>query len=324
MLKTAAALLLVSLAATTHALAQGGIQPYPVKTVRIIVPYQPGGITDTLARVIGQKLGSAWEQTVVVENRPGGSANIGSDVAAKAPPDGYTLLWGGIANAVAPALYPKLPYDPLRDFAWITNLTKVPLLIAVHPVLPARNAAEMIALAKAKPGALLYASSGIATSGHLAAELLMSMTGVKLTHIPYKGSANSLIDVLSGQIPVYFGAIASPLPHVKSGRLRAIAVTTIKRSSALPDIRTLDEQGLKGFEFSTWYGVAAPAGTPRDIVAKLNGEIVRIVKLPEVRDRLAAEGSDVVGDTPEEFTAFVRSEVARWARVVKEAQIKAE
>jgi tripartite-type tricarboxylate transporter receptor subunit TctC len=259
-----------------------------------------------------------------VENRPGGSANIGSDLAAKSAPDGYTLLWGGIANAVAPALYLKLAYDPLRDFTWVTNLTKVPLLIAVHPVLPVRNATEFIALAKTKPGALLYASSGIATSGHLAAELFMSMTGAKITHIPYKGSANSLIDVLSGQIPLYFGAIASPLPHVKSGRLRAIAVTTVKRSPALPGIATLDEQGLKGFEFSTWYGVAAPAGTPAEIIARINGEIVRIMKLPEIRERLAAEGSDVVGDTPEEFTAFVKSEVARWGRIVKEAQIKAE
>jgi len=297
---------------------------YPAKTIRTIVPFQPGGITDTLARLVSQRLGNAWGQTMVVENRPGGSANIGSELVARAAPDGYTLLWSGIANTVAPALYPKLPYDPIRDFVWITNLIKVPILIAVHPVLPVRSSRDLIALAKAKPGELLYGSSGIATSGHLGAELLMNMTGTRMIHVPYKGAAGTLVDVLSGQLSIYFGAIASPLPHVKAGRLRPLAVTTMARSPAAPDIPTLDEQGFKGFEFSTWYAISAPAGTPADIVTRLNNEIVRIVRQPDLRDRLAAEGSVVVADTSEEFTVFVRSEIARWGRVVKQAGIRAE
>ena len=316
----------LALAATlAHGQAQGqSARNYPAKPIRTIVPYQPGGIADTLARLVSQRLNTAWGQTVLVENRPGGSTNIGSELVARAAPDGYTLLWSGIANSVAPALFPKLPYDPIRDFAWITNLAKVPILIAVHPVLPVRTTRELIALAKAKPGELLYGSSGIATSGHLGAELLMNMTGTRMIHVPYKGAAGVLVDVLSGQLAIYLGAIASPLPHVKAGRLRALAVTTVARSPAAPDIPTLDEQGYKGFEFSTWYAISAPAGTPADIVAKLNTEIVRIVRQPDLRDRLAAEGSVVVGDSPEEFTAFVKTEIARWGKVVKQAGIKAD
>ena len=316
----------LALAATlAHGQAQGqSARNYPAKPIRTIVPYQPGGIADTLARLVSQRLNTAWGQTVLVENRPGGSTNIGSELVARAAPDGYTLLWSGIANSVAPALFPKLPYDPIRDFVWITNLAKVPILIAVHPVLPVRTTRELIALAKAKPGELLYGSSGIATSGHLGAELLMDMTGTRMIHVPYKGAAGVLVDVLSGQLAIYLGAIASPLPHVKAGRLRALAVTTVARSPAAPDIPTLDEQGYKGFEFSTWYAISAPAGTPADIVAKLNTEIVRIVRQPDLRDRLAAEGSVVVGDSPEEFTAFVKTEIARWGKVVKQAGIKAD
>ena len=316
----------LALAATlAHGQAQGqSARNYPAKPIRTIVPYQPGGIADTLARLVSQRLNTAWGQTVLVENRPGGSTNIGSELVARAAPDGYTLLWSGIANSVAPALFPKLPYDPIRDFVWITNLAKVPILIAVHPVLPVRTTRELIALAKDKPGELLYGSSGIATSGHLGAELLMNMTGTRMIHVPYKGAAGVLVDVLSGQLAIYLGAIASPLPHVKAGRLRALAVTTVARSPAAPDIPTLDEQGYKGFEFSTWYAISAPAGTPADIVAKLNTEIVRIVRQPDLRDRLAAEGSVVVGDSSEEFTAFVKTEIARWGKVVKQAGIKAD
>ena len=316
----------LALAATlAHGQAQGqSARNYPAKPIRTIVPYQPGGIADTLARLVSQRLNTAWGQTVLVENRPGGSTNIGSELVARAAPDGYTLLWSGIANSVAPALFPKLPYDPIRDFVWITNLAKVPILIAVHPVLPVRTTRELIALAKDKPGELLYGSSGIATSGHLGAELLMNMTGTRMIHVPYTGAAGVLVDVLSGQLAIYLGAIASPLPHVKAGRLRALAVTTVARSPAAPDIPTLDEQGYKGFEFSTWYAISAPAGTPADIVAKLNTEIVRIVRQPDLRDRLAAEGSVVVGDSSEEFTAFVKTEIARWGKVVKQAGIKAD
>ena len=306
------------------ATAQSGAQSYPSKTIRVIVPYAPGGIADSLARLVGQKLAAAWGQPVVVENRPGASTNLGSEFVAKSAPDGYTLLAGGIANTVGPALYAKLPYDPIRDFAWVTNMAKVPVLLAVHPSLPARNAKDIIALAKAKPGTLAYGSAGIATSGHLAGELFKSVARVDLTHVPYKGAAPALLDTISGQVPLYFGAMASPMPHVKTGRLRAIGVTTLTRASAAPDIPTLDEQGLKGFETSTWYGIAAPAGTPKEIVSKLNAEIVRIIKLAEVRERLASEGADFVGDTPEELTAFVKAEIAKWAKVVRQSGVKVE
>jgi tripartite-type tricarboxylate transporter receptor subunit TctC len=275
--------------------------------------------------MVGQKLTAGWGgQPVVVENRPGAATNIGSEVVAKSAPDGYTLLWAGIANTVAPALYKNLPYDPLRDLAWITNLTKVPVLIVAHPSLPARNARDLITLAKRTPGALVYGTAGIGTSGHLAGELFSTMAGVRITHVPYKGASQALIDSISGQVPLYFGAMASPMQHVKTGRVNAIAVTTLKRSAALPDVPTLDEQGLKGFETATWYGVAAPAGTPKEIIAKLNAEIVRIIKLPEVRQDLASEGAEFVGDTPDEVTAFVRKEVDKWAKVVKQSGLKAE
>jgi tripartite-type tricarboxylate transporter receptor subunit TctC len=314
-----------ALAATlAHGQGSQGLRHYPTKPIRTIVPYQPGGIADTLGRLVAQRLGAAWNQSVVVENRPGGSTNIGSELVARAAPDGYTLLWSGIANTVAPALFPKLPYDPLRDFVWITNLAKVPILIAVHPALPVRSTRDLVALAKARPGELLYGSSGIATSGHLGAELLMNMTGTRMIHVPYKGAAGTMVDVLSGQLAIYFGAIGTPLPHVRSGRLRALAVTTLARSPAAPNVPTLSEEGFKGMEFSTWYAISAPTGTPADIIAKLNSEIVRIVRQPDLRERLAAEGSMVVGDSSEEFTAFVKSEITRWGRVVKQSGIRAE
>ncbi|MCC6534115.1 MAG: tripartite tricarboxylate transporter substrate binding protein [Burkholderiales bacterium] len=299
-------------------------QGYPGKPVRIVVPYAPGGISDRLARLVGQNLSVAWSQPVVVENRPGGGTNIGSEAVAKSGADGYTILWAGIANTVMPALHPKLPYDPLKDFAWVTNLAKVPVLIVCHPSLPARNARELIALAKAKPGALSFGSAGIATSGHLAGELFKLDAKLDLVHIPYKGASQALVDTLSGQIPLYFGAMASPISHVKSGRLRAIALTTLKRSVAAPEIPTLHEQGVTGFETSTWYGVAVPAATPAPIVQKLQADIARAAELPNVRERLASEGAEFVTDTPEAFTVFVKNELAKWARVVRDAGIKAD
>ena len=314
----------LALAAIPVAALAQSVQHYPSKPVRIVVPYAPGGISDRLARLVAPKLNAAWSQPVIVENRPGAGTNLGSELVTKAAPDGHTILWTGIANTVGPALYPNLQYDPIRDFAWVTNMAKVPVLLVAHPSLPARNAKEIIALAKAKPGALAFGSAGIATSGHLAGELFNTMAGVKMTHVPYKGAAQALVDNLSGQVPLYFGAMASPAAHVKTGRLRAIGVTTLKRASAMPDVPTLDEQGLKGFETSTWYGVAAPAGTPRDVVAKLNGEIVRAIKAPDVRERLASEGADFVGDTPEDLTAFVKAEIAKWAKVVKQAGVTVE
>ncbi len=297
---------------------------YPNRAIRIVVPYAPGGISDRLARLVGQELTVAWSQQVLVDNRPGAGTNLGSQLVAKAPPDGYTLLWAGIANTVGPALYKDLPYDPIRDFAWVTNMAKVPVLIAAHRSFPVKNAHQLIELAKRQPDAIAFGTAGIATSGHLAGALFNTMAGVHLTHVPYRGAGPALVDSLSGQIPLYFGAMASPMQHVRSGRLNAIAVTTLKRSAALPEVPTLDEQGVKGFETATWYGVAAPAGTPKDIVAKVAVEIARIIKLPEVRRGLESEGADFVGDTPEELTAFVKQEIAKWGKVAKQSGLKAE
>jgi tripartite-type tricarboxylate transporter receptor subunit TctC len=299
-------------------------QDYPSKPVRIVVPYGPGGLSDRLARQVGQRLTAAWNQQVIVENRPGGGTNIGTELVARAAPDGYTLLASGIANTVMPALHAKLPYDPIRDFVWVTNLAKVPVLIVAHPSLPVRDVNALVALAKARPGALNFASSGIATSGHLAGELFKSEAGIQMTHIPYKGSTGALIDTLSGQVPIYFGAMSSPLAHVRTGRLRAIALTTLERSPAAPDIPTVHEQGLPGFETSTWYGISAPAGTPPAIVATIQTEIARAIQHADVRNRLASEGAEFVGDTSAAFTAFVKEELAKWARVVRTMGIKPE
>ena len=303
---------------------QVAARDFPSKPVRIVVPYGPGGISDRLSRSIAQRLTAAWGQQVIVENRPGGGTNIGTELVVNAPADGYTLLASGIANTVMPALHAQLPYDPIKDLAWVTNIAKVPVLIVSHPSLPARNVKELIALAKARPGALNFASSGIATSGHLAGELFKDAAGIAMTHIPYKGSSGALVDTLSGQVPIYFGAMSSPLAYVRSGRLRAIGLTTLKRSPAAPDIPTVHEQGLTGFETATWYGISAPAGTPSEIVAKVQADIARAIQHPSVRDRLASEGAEFVGDTPEAFTAFVKAELAKWARVVRSAGLRAE
>jgi len=302
----------------------GEAQTYPTKPVRIVVPYAPGGISDRLSRQVGQRLTVAWGQQIVVENRPGGGTNIGTELVAKSAPDGYTLLASGIANTVMPAVSAKLPYDPIKDLAWVTNIAKVPVLIVSHASVPVRNAKELIALAKARPGALNFASSGIATSGHLAGELFKSEAKVVMTHIPYKGASQALIDTLSGEIPLYFGAMSSPMAHVKTGRLRAIALTTLKRSPAAPEIPTLHEQGMTGFETSTWYGMSAPAGTPPQLLAKIQSDIAKAIQHPEVRERLASEGAEFVGDTPEAFTAFVKAEIEKWARVVRTVGLKVE
>lgn len=311
----------------TAVLAQqgaGAAQNYPNRSIRLVVPSTPAGITDILARGVGRNLTDAWGQTVVVDNRPGAAQNYGSEIVAKSQPDGYTLLFGGIANTVAPALYPNLGYDPLRDFAWITNMAKVPIILVALQSSPVTNLKELLAAAKAQPGKLTYGSAGFATSGHLAGALLEYMTGLKMIHVPYKGSAVAIPDLLGGRLDFYFGAMSSPMPHVKSGRLRAIGLASMKRSPAAPEIATLHEQGLKGFDASTFYAVAARAGTPRPIVNKLNAEIVRIIKLPEVNKTLANDGAEFVGDSPDEVTAFVKMEIAKWAKVMKQTGAKPE
>ena len=299
-------------------------QTYPNKAIRFIVGYTPGGAADILARAVGAKLTEAWGQSVIIENRAGAGTNIGSEIGAKAPPDGYTLFMPTVANAINVSLYPKLAYDPVKDFAFVTNIATVPGIVVVHPSVPARNIRELIALAKAHPGELRHGSTGIGSPHHLAGELFKTMANIKMIHVPYKGASPALVDVVAGHIEIYFGAFVSVLPHVKSGRVRALGVTTLKRVPVLPEVATIDEQGLKGFETGSWFGIAVPAATPREIVNKLHAETVRIIKLPEVYERIASEGADFVGDTPEQFTAFFKAEIVKWGKAVKVSGAKPE
>jgi tripartite-type tricarboxylate transporter receptor subunit TctC len=299
-------------------------QSYPNKTVRIVVPYAPGGNTDFTARVIATKLTDVFGQQVVVENRAGGATNIGSDLVAKAPADGYTLLMGGASNAINMSLYQKLPYDTLRDFAPVSLCVKGANVLAGHPSLPARNVKELIALAKTKPGKLNYASSGLGSSNMMAGELFKLMAGVNIVHVPYKGNAPALTDTIGGQVEMIFSGVPALLPHFQSGRLRAIAIGSLKRFPAIPEVPTIDESGLKGYEATTWFGLLAPVKTPRDIVIRLNSEVGKILAGKEVSERFVSEGIDPVGGTTEQFGAFIRDEISKYAKVVKAANLKGE
>jgi tripartite-type tricarboxylate transporter receptor subunit TctC len=297
---------------------------YPAKPIRYIVGYTPAGTADMLARAVGAKITEAWGQQVIVENRPGGGTNIATEVAAKSPPDGYTLFMPTVANAINPTLYGKLNFDLLRDFVHITNFAKVPGIVVCHPSVPVRNAKELAALAKSKPDSLRHGSSGIGSPHHLAAEIFKSMTGVKMIHVPYRGAGPALIDVVAGHIEIYFGAMVSTIPHVKNGRLRALGVTSLKRVAAAGDTATLDEQGLKGFETGSWFGMSVPTGTSRDIIGRLHKESMRAIAAPDIRDRMSAEGAEFVGDTSEQFTAFIKSEIVKWGKAVKASGAKPE
>ncbi|MFL6623439.1 MAG: Bug family tripartite tricarboxylate transporter substrate binding protein [Sulfurifustis sp.] len=291
---------------------------YPSKPIKLIVPFPAGGTTDILARVIGQELTKAWGQQVIVENRPGAGGNIGADVVAKSTPDGYTLLMGTVGtHGINVSLYKKMPYDAVKDFAPITLVAAVPNLLVVHPSVPVKSVKELIDYAKANPGKLSFASSGNGTSIHLSGELFKSMTGVEMTHVPYKGSAPAITDLLGGQVNLMFDNMPSILPHVKNGKLRALAVTSAKRSPAIPDAPTIAESGVPGYEASSWFGVLAPGGTPKPIVTKLNKEIVRILHSPEIKERLSGQGAEPVGNTPEQFAAHIKAEIDKWAKVVK-------
>ena len=313
---------LAALTASYHAPAQA--QSYPTKPIRLIVPFAPGGGTDITARAIALKLTEAWGQSVVTDNRAGANGTIGVDLAAKAPADGYTLTMISSSHSVNVSLYSKLPYDLIRDFAPITQATSKPYALVVHPSVPAKSIKELIALAKAKPGALNYGSSGTGGLSHLSGALLASLAGIDITHIPYKGGAPALTDVIAGQIQMLFSTLLQSQAQLKAGRLRALAVTTAKRSPAAPELPTLQEAGVPGYEVAGWYGVMAPAQTPQTIVARLNREIVKILHTREVGERLSADGSEPVGSTPQQFGAHIKSEVAKWKKVVKEAGIRAE
>jgi len=318
--------LAIAFAFAAAALASTGApaQSYPQKTVRVVVPYAPGGNTDFTARVIAAKLTDVFGQQIVVENRPGGGTNIGSELVAKAPADGYTLLMGGASNAINMSFYPKMPYDTLRDFAPVILCVKGANVLSVHPSLPAKNLQELIALAKTRPGQLNYASSGLGSSNMMAGELLKLMAGVNIVHVPYKGNSPALTDTIGGQVEMIFSGVPALLPHIKSGRLRAIAIGSLKRFPALPDVPTIDASGLKGYEATTWFGLMAPAKTPKDIVARLNSEFGRILVSTEVHDRFMNEGIEPIGGTPEQFGAFIRDEIDKYAKVVKATNLRAQ
>jgi tripartite-type tricarboxylate transporter receptor subunit TctC len=295
-------------------------QSYPSKPIRMIVPFPAGGATDIVARLVAQKFSEAWGHQVIVDNRGGAGGTIGSDLAAKSPADGYTMIVAtSSTHSIAQSLYAKLPYDSVKDFAPVTLLATATILLAAHPSVPAKNVKELIALAKAHPNQLSFASSGNGGISHLVGELFKAQAGVQMLHVPYKGDTPALIDLVSGQVSLEFGTAVSFLPYVKSGKLKALAVTNPKRSPVVPDVPTVAESGLPGFEALQWFGILVPAGTPKEIVARLNAESVKIMRQPDIKDRMTALGADVVANTSDEFAAFQRAEIVKWAKVVKDS-----
>jgi len=319
-----ACFILLAAIAVTNVQAQVPGANYPAKQIRVIVPFPAGGPTDAIARAIGQKLSETWGQPVIVDNRPGAGGNIGTELAAKSPADGYTLFIGTVANAINQSLFAKLPFDFVRDFAPVTQNYVTGLILAVHPSLPAHSVKELIALAKAHPGQLSYSSSGVGGTPHLAGELFNSMAGVKMVHVPYKGSAPAMADLLGGHIQLTFDNMLTVLPQVKAGKLRGLAVTMTTRSPLTPELPTVAEAGLKGFEVKSWNGVVVPTGTPKEIIARLNGEIVRILRQPDLREKFLVQGVELVPTTPEEFGAFIKQDIAKWAKVIQLSGARAE
>ena len=315
--------ILIALFAAALAVSDAAAQQYPSRPIRLIVPFTPGGTTDIVARVVGNRLAESLGVQVVIENRPGAAGSIGAEVAARSKPDGYTLFMGHIGTlAVNPALYAKLPYDPLRDFAPISMVTMVPSMLVVHPSLPVKSMKELMAFAKSHPGALTYGSTGAGGTPYLAVEYFKVMAKLDIVEVPYKGAAPMTTELISGEISLTITGIPALLPHVKSGRLRALAVSSAKRSAAVPELPTMGEAGLRGYEATAWYGIVAPAGTAREILVKLNAEVISSLKHPDVGNRLKSEGAEPGGSTPNEFAAFIKTETARWAEVIKTTGVK--
>jgi tripartite-type tricarboxylate transporter receptor subunit TctC len=311
-----AAALLAAALATSAARAQ----TYPTHPIKFVVPYPAGGAADILARVVGQKLADRLGQPVVIDNRPGAGTAIGTDLVAKAPPDGYTILMGTVSShAINPALNTNVGYDPVKDFAPISLVASLPFILDVHPSVPATSVAELIALAKAQPGKLNFASAGNGTSNHLAGELIKQMAGVDIVHVPYRGSAPALSDVIAGQVTMMFDLTITSLPQIEAKQVRALAITTPKRSQLAPDLPTVAESGLPGYAVDAWFGVFAPAGTPKPVVDRLNAETVAAMKLPDVRERLASQGAEPLTSTPGEFADYVKTEAAKWAKLVRDS-----
>lgn len=313
----------IIIAAALTAACTAAAQNYPTRPIRIVVVSTPGGSVDTMARSIGPKLAERWSQQVLVDNRPGAGGAIAAEIVAKAPPDGYTLIMGTVASfATNVSLRKSLPYDPVRDFAPISLVATQNLMLLIHPSIPAKSVKELVALAKKQPGKLTFASAGNGTGGHLSGELFKMLAGIDILHIPYKGVAPALVDVVSGQVSMTFASIISAMPQVKNSRLRPLAVTGAQRSPAAKELPTMIEAGVKGYESATWYGLLAPAGTPADIVTKLNTEVVAILKSPEMYDRLSREGADPVGNSSAEFARHIQTEIEKWRKVIKAAGIQ--
>jgi tripartite-type tricarboxylate transporter receptor subunit TctC len=299
-------------------------QTYPARPIRLIVPFPPGGGTDAMARTIAPKLSEFLGQQVVPENRGGAGANIGAELAAKSPPDGYTIMLATISNAIGASLYSRLNYDLVRDFATITQLATTPHILVVHPSVPVKSVKQFIALAKGRPGELAYSSSGNGSAAHLAGELFNSLAGTRTSHIPYKGGGPSMIALVAGEVSLCFATMPSAIGFVKSGRLRGVAVTTAQRSPSTPDLPTIAEAGVAGYEAGSWYGLSAPAGTPKDIIARLHAETMKVVKAPEVQERLGKAGFEIVTSDPEQFASFTRNEIQKWGKLVRAAKLKVD
>jgi tripartite-type tricarboxylate transporter receptor subunit TctC len=300
-------------------------EPFPGKQVRFVVPYPPGGPLDTVARLLGQKVGASIKQPVVVENVPGAGGNIGAGTVARAAPDGYTILMGAVAtHAINPTLYPSIPYNAEKDFIAVTQVASTPNVLVVNPAMKASSVAEFIALAKSRPGKLNFGSGSTGSAGHLAGELFKSMAGIDMAHIPYKGAAAAMQDLIGGRVDLMFDNLASSLSQVKGGRVRALAVTTAKRTPLAPDLPTVAESGLPGFDISTWFGIFVPAGTPKPVVDRLHDEFVKALAAPDVREKMINLGAEPVGNTPEEFAAYVKAEAAKYAKLVKASGAKVD
>jgi tripartite-type tricarboxylate transporter receptor subunit TctC len=311
----------------SHAVAQSDLKSaasYPSRPIRFVVPFAAGGPSDVGARTLAQKMSQTWRQTVVVDNRIGASGMIGADIVAKSAPDGYTLLMAQVGDAISMSLYPRIPYNFVRDFAPITLVGQTPFILVVHPSVPAKSVQELIALAKAKPGSLSFASAGTGVASHLAGELFKSAAGIDIVHVPYKGQAPATTDLLGGQIQFMFNNPITSLPHIKTGKMRALAVSTATRFPGLPDVPTVAESGLPGFSVGFWLGPLAPAATPRAIIDQLNREMVRTLRMPDVVERLSAMGVEILASSPEEFARVIKADVAKWAKVVKDAAVKAD
>ncbi len=291
--------------------------PFPNRPVRFIVPFPPGGGADVIGRVLSQKLTEKWGQQVVIDNRAGAGGNIAAELAAAAPPDGHTIFQFNIANTISPSVYKKINFDPVKDFSAVTLLASSPFILVTHPSVKATTVQELVALVKSQPGKFSYSSSGNGGPSHLATEMLKTMTGIQLTHVPYKGVALAMNDLLAGQVQITFTVPGSGLPHIKTGRLRGLAVTTAKRSAIVPDLPTIAESGVPGYDTSTWYAVVVPAGTPRAVISKLHADMTQALQLPDVRERLMGVGADLVGSTPDYLAEFIKTELAKWSRLVK-------